>query len=127
MSTRGIRMKLYGRCFVIVLALHGMPSKASGQSVRDDLWGAHQIGAVAVSGSTLYVGGTFTAVNSLSGGAVLPRNHLAAIDLATGVPTGWNPSTNGEVTSLSAGRGCVHVSGRFTEINGVPRRYFATL
>ncbi|GIW09481.1 MAG: hypothetical protein KatS3mg061_0538 [Dehalococcoidia bacterium] len=42
--------------------------------------------ALAVSGSTVYVGGGFTSVGGQT------RNRLAALDAATGNVTSWNPN-----------------------------------
>src|SRR5919202_402168 len=59
-------------------------------------WGTNgTVFAVVRSGSTLYLGGTFTAVVSPDGSQTQPRSGLAAIDLATGQPTPWNPALGG--------------------------------
>src|SRR5262249_9561188 len=58
-------------------------------------YGSEVIEALAVSGTTVYVGGHFISI----GGQL--RNRLAALDAATGRPTPWNPDANGGVLSLA--------------------------
>jgi hypothetical protein len=75
--------------------------------------------ALAVSGDTLYVGGSFTAF----GGQ--PRTNAAAIDIPTGAVTGWAPTTDSGVASLAISPGGVFMGGNFTRVNGQPREDFA--
>ena len=51
--------------------------------------------AIAVSGGTMYLGGSFT---SISGQL---RPHIAALDATTGAPTAWNPNADAEVDVLA--------------------------
>ncbi len=51
--------------------------------------------AIAVSGSTVYVGGYF---NNIGG---QPRNRIAALDATTGLATTWNPDADNNVESLA--------------------------
>ena len=78
-------------------------------------------------GATVYAGGNFTSFN---GGAVT-RNHIAAIDTATGAPTGWDPDASGNVYTLvlSLDGATVYVGGNFTTFNAgaVTRHYIAAI
>lgn len=51
--------------------------------------------ALALNGSTLYVGGIFAGV----GGQ--PRNNLGAIDAGSGLATGWNPNSDQAVFAMT--------------------------
>jgi hypothetical protein len=65
-----------------------------------------------------YLGGDFTRVTSRSG-AVLTRNHLAAIDAATGdVLPLWNGGTDGTVSALALDRGTLYAGGAFRSATG---------
>lgn len=86
--------------------------------------------SLAVSGNTLYVGGSFTSV------AGNTRNGLAAIDITnvltdtTGMLTSWDPSvTGGEVFTLQvdADAGSVYVGGSFTAVGLDSRHYLAEI
>lgn len=74
--------------------------------------GTASVSTIAISGSTVYAGGSFSSVN---GGT--PRDHLAAFDSVTGVTRAFNPtvSTSGInpwVLSLAiSGDGTVYVGG----------------
>jgi hypothetical protein len=72
--------------------------------------------ALALSGSTVYVGGDFTQIN----GSVT-RNHAAAVDAQTGVATPWNPNVSDSVYTLTVSGSTVSLGGAFsgaTAING---------
>ena len=71
--------------------------------------------------STLYLGGNFTSVNGQT------RNHLAALDLATGQLSSWNPNANGNVVAMTGNGGTVYVSGGFDHIGGRTRQWLAAL
>jgi len=75
--------------------------------------------ALAVSGSTVYVGGRFTTIGGQT------RNGMAGLDAATGQVTAWNPNANSSVFALAVSSSTVYVGGAFTRIGGQMRRYFA--
>lgn len=80
-----------------------------------------RVNVVVVSGTTAYIGGTFTSVRPAGdplGTGETPRNHAAAIDLTTGAILPWNPSPNGSVTSiaLNSSTGGVYLGGSFGKI-----------
>jgi hypothetical protein len=73
------------------------------------------IWSLAISGNTVYSGGTFTMVNT--GPSATPRNNLAAFDAATGAATAWDPDVNGMVMDLVLSGGTVYTGGSFTSVN----------
>lgn len=77
--------------------------------------------AFAVAGATLYVAGQFIQV----GGQV--RNHLAALDVATGSLTPWNPNANAAVLAVSLSGATLFVGGSFTQVGGQSRSRLAAL
>lgn len=94
--------------------------------------GAGVVDALAISGSTLYVGGSFNTI----GGE--PRNNIAALSL--GIPLdgvavpGFNPSPSrsgcgacGSVYALAVSGSTVYVGGIFDTIGGQRRNYIAGL
>jgi len=62
---------------------------------------------IAVSGSTVYVGGGFTSVGGQA------RNRLAALDASTGNATSWNPNADSWVNALAVSGSTVYVGGEF--------------
>ncbi|MFN8588367.1 MAG: T9SS type A sorting domain-containing protein [Candidatus Eisenbacteria bacterium] len=90
-------------------------------------WNANTNGMVtrlAVHGNTLYALGGF----SLVGGA--SHSGLAAIDVASGAVSAWNPTVSVAASSLSnmIVRGStIYVSGSFSQIGGQPRAGIAAL
>jgi beta-propeller uncharacterized protein DUF5122 len=66
--------------------------------------------ALAVSDSAVYLGGIFTSLRGES------RSNLAAVNPATGEPTGWDPSASGPVEALAVGDDTVHAGGSFRSL-----------
>ncbi len=79
--------------------------------------------AEVYSGSTVYVGGQFSA--AVSGGTSTPRTFLAAVNGATGALLPWAPKLNGVVTALLVKDDAVYIAGSFTKVNGQPRNHLA--
>jgi len=79
------------------------------------------VSALAISGSTVYVGGQFTGI----GGA--ERHNIGALDATTGLATTWNPSAGGGVYALAISGSSVYAGGRFESLGGVERQSIAAL
>src|SRR6266536_3141612 len=98
---------------------------ASGQLVaswRADVAGVVQALAPSPDGTTLYVGGEFSAV----GGAA--RKRLAAVSASTGEVGAWDPGAKGgTVLALAAAGGRIYVGGKFSSIGTVARPYLAAV
>jgi hypothetical protein len=78
--------------------------------------------SLAVSGSTVYIGGTFLNV----GGQ--PRARLAAVDATTGTVTGWNPGASGAVYAIRIGpNGNIYAGGTFTLVKGNGRKHLVEI
>ncbi len=77
--------------------------------------------SLVVSGSTVYAGGAFSKVGQQA------RANLAAINVATGMATAWNPSPNQPVNALVLSGSTLYVGGAFTSIGGVSRDFLAAL
>ena len=78
--------------------------------------------ALAVSGSTVYVGGEFTAIGGQG------RQFIAAIDAATGAATAWNPTPfdcASGVYALAVSGSTIYAGGPFCSIGGQPRNNIA--
>ena len=74
-----------------------------------------RVSALAIANGVVYLGGSFTSLTSHgSPRKTVTRNHLAAINEATGVPTAWNPNVNGAVHSIKVIGKRVYVGGSFT-------------
>jgi hypothetical protein len=85
--------------------------------------------AIAVVGSTVVVGGTFTTVANENGTPRVRRPYLFAFDAKTGAVRGtFAPALDGAVYALAAGPGnTVYVGGAFRTVNGVESRGLARL
>ena len=77
--------------------------------------------ALAVPGSTVYVGGEFSSV----GGQV--RNNIAAIDAVTGQATDWDPNVGGQVSTLAVAGSTVYAGGSFRSIGTEGRNDIAAI
>ena len=85
-----------------------------------------RVSAMAISGGTLFIGGTFTQVQDRSGKAQV-RTRLAAIDVATCDLTSWTAAADGEVLSIAVSGSTVYVGGSFTNVGGASRSNLAAL
>jgi hypothetical protein len=102
-------------------ALHLMHLQADG-SVGRALPGVNgPVFAMALSHTTLYIGGSFTRVGGRA------RHNIAAIDVRRRAVTAWNPHANGQVDALSVSGRAVYAGGKFTQIGGAARNRVAAL
>ena len=60
------------------------------------------VNALAVSGSTVYAGGSF---GNIGGQA---RNRIASLDITSGATTSWNPDAGGTVFTLAVSGSTVY-------------------
>lgn len=74
---------------------------------------------ISVDGNRVVLGGDFRQF------ARIPCRNLAWLNEATGLPTPWRSEPNGPVTDIWVRREKLYVAGRFTEIEGVSRGYWA--
>lgn len=89
-------------------------------ATKGDDWKDSWIEALAVSGSTIYTGGDFSAVGGQA------RSNLAAIDTSGNV-TSWNPGANNRVFTLAADGSDIYAGGEFTSIGGQVRSRLAAV
>ncbi len=74
----------------------------------------------------VYLGGIFDTLSETNG--TTTRSNLAALNLATGTSTAWNPSVGGgEVTSLGLNRDVILVGGSFQTVGATSQRYIAAI
>jgi uncharacterized repeat protein (TIGR01451 family) len=83
----------------------------------DDTWGANgRVNAILQVGSTTFLGGSFTALED-DAGTLQTRNDLASVD-ASGNPTSFNPSLDGEVFNMAVSPDgkLLYAAGAFTKV-----------
>ena len=86
-----------------------------------------RVSAIAVVGTTAYLGGSFTRVISPGGSRRVGRANLAAVNIATGALLPWHPTTNGAVLALRAYGTRLLVGGAFTRADGKSRNHIASI
>lgn len=70
--------------------------------------------SVAASGAKVFVGGSFDSIGGVY------RAGAAAIDLASGQATNWNPGLAGKGRAMAFDGDRVYIGGAFTAVGGVP-------
>jgi len=73
-----------------------------------------EIRNLAIGDGVIYVAGTFTKIGGKN------REHVAAIDIATGTVTSWNPGIDGSVSCIATDGSAVYAGGHFHYVNGFP-------
>ncbi|MGA7161809.1 MAG: T9SS type A sorting domain-containing protein [Bacteroidota bacterium] len=83
------------------------------------------VNAIAISGSTLYAGGSF---DTIGVGDSL-RNHIAALDTSMGIATAWNPNTDAAVNTIVVppSGGFIYAGGNFATVGGTSRSRIAAI
>lgn len=79
------------------------------------------------SGSTMYVGGRFTALENSARTRTFQRSNVAAFNASTGAVLGFAPKVDGAVWAVRAYGGSIYLAGDFAHVNGVARRGVAKL
>jgi Leucine-rich repeat (LRR) protein len=90
-------------------------------------WNPNANGAVlcmALSGTSLYVGGQFTGPGSIGG---QNRIRIAELSTSTGLATPWNPTATGDVSGIAISGTTVYICGAFTNCGGQSRNYIGAL
>ncbi len=88
------------------------PAPTSGSETR--------VNALAVDGSTVFVGGWFDQIAGAS------RNGVAALDTTTGAASPWDPNA-ANVAAILVDAGTVYLAGLFDQVGGQPRSYLAAV
>lgn len=73
------------------------------------------VNAMQLSGNTLYLGGTFTAIGAES------RTNIGAIDVTSGATLPFRADANGQVGSLLIDGAALYMGGAFQNVGGQPR------
>ena len=93
----------------------------------DSTWQTNgRVLAIAVSGSTVYLGGTFTEVEDHTGQTAV-RNHVAAFNVGTGSVTSWDPNASGAVRAIAVSGSTVYLGGDFGTVGGKSRKKLAAV
>ncbi len=87
--------------------------------VSRSVQGLEWVTDLAISGSTMYMGGAFSYV------ADSPRKNLAALDLESGALESWAPSASSWVYCMTTHGADVYVGGLFADMNGAHRPHIA--
>lgn len=85
-----------------------------------------RVSAMAITSTTLYIGGSFTHVKD-STGVSKPRSRLAAVDTATCDLLPWTADADNSVYALTVAGNKVYAGGSFLKVNGLSRARIAAL
>ncbi|HET6602715.1 MAG TPA: Ig-like domain repeat protein, partial [Xanthomonadaceae bacterium] len=98
----------------------------------DTGWAADVSGDVqglTISGTVLFIGGSFVQVTNPAGGAATARMRLASYNISGATPTllAWAPAADGEVRELLADADGIYASGLFSTLAGAARAFVGRL
>lgn len=96
-----------------------IPSTKTPHAIDDGTVANAAVNTFTQVGSTMYAGGTFHTVQNAARSASYTRSNLFSFDVATGTPTSWTPSVNGEVFRTLSVNGFLYVGGYFSTANGI--------
>jgi outer membrane protein assembly factor BamB len=110
-------------------------AQAAGGAVSATPFGSLQtngtVYAIAVSGATAYIGGSFSEVRPAGTGAgasgEVARKNLAAVSLTTGKVLAWEGAANAPVRAIAVSSTGVYIGGDFTASDGIAANYLAEL
>ncbi len=80
-----------------------------------------RVTSMKVVGNIAYIGGRFTSVRpagAAAGTGEVARNHVAAINVATGTLLPWDPDANGVVQAIAVNGKTAYLGGAFTQVGG---------
>ncbi|GGQ44171.1 NHL repeat-containing protein [Couchioplanes azureus] len=120
------QIMVVGTVIGAVVAALATPAQAAPSESSDSVPGFNgTVLAVAYSGSTIFLGGTFT--SALVNGKTVARNRLAAVNAYTGELLPWAPSADGRVKALAVSGSSVYVGGDFLYVSGQKRDSLARI
>ena len=79
------------------------------------------VNSLLLSGSNLYLGGTFTTISGST------RNNIACVNKDSGALLAFNPNVNSQVNSLLLSGTVLYLGGDFTQISGTTRNYIGAV
>jgi len=103
------------------------PAVAPGSTPLTTWQAQGRVRTLAIANGIVYLGGSFTTLFSHGTRSTVVRNHLAAINEATGAPTAWNPNVNGSVQTIRVIGTRVYIGGSFTSVGGHAVRNVAAI
>ena len=109
-----------GSAFAALVGIHPVPTYQTNGRVN----------VIVAQGSTVYLGGQFTAVRpagAAAGTGEVTRNHVAAFNVKTGALLPWNPNAGGTVRAIAVAGSTVYLGGSFTKIGGTGRARLAAV
>jgi len=126
------RGKLRKQCTALVgivglaVAAVAAPAQAAPSESPDSVPGFNgTVLAMAYSGSTIYVGGDFTA--AIVKGKTIKRTRLAAVNAYTGELLPWAPAADGRVKAIATSGSAVYIGGDFGTVGGLTRDSLARI
>ena len=141
-SSRARTIRAITVVFVLSAAGGLLPARGATGVAREasPTWGtgpagdnkAERVVAVVEAGDVVYLAGEFTGMvppGADGDAGLVPRRHLAALEVAGGTLTGWSPDADGPVRAmvLSPDGKRLYVGGAFNSIGGRPVRNLAAL